>query len=109
MDLLLLCFGFFNLSTFGIFSLNTTKETEFPNSLRAFDHLPLSLSLHYHGETFHIGRGDTGNGSGVSCTKERHCGDPGKLMITVRWMSTDTHIISNKHLRIPKSGAASIG
>jgi hypothetical protein len=37
----------------------TLPKTEFPNSLRAFDHLPLSLSLHYHDETFHIGRGDS--------------------------------------------------
>ena len=57
-DLLLFCFRFFNLGTFGIFSINPTKETEFSNLLRAFDHLPLSLSLHYRDETFHIGRGD---------------------------------------------------
>ena len=49
------------------------------------------------------------NGGRVRCAKERHCGDPGNLTIAARWVSTDTHIVMNKHLRIPGSGAARIG
>lgn len=45
------------------------------------------------------------NGGRVRCAKERHCGLR-NLIITARWVSTNTHIIINMHLRIPNSGAA---
>jgi len=38
------------------------KKLEFLNSLRAFDCLPFSLSLHYRNETFHIVQGSWGCG-----------------------------------------------
>lgn len=49
------------------------------------------------------------NGGCVRCIEERYCGDPWNLMITARWVSTVTHILMNKHLRIPKSGTSRIG
>jgi len=118
-NLLLLCFGL--LLFFGFFSrgrrYGTTKKLVFQfieNLLDAYRFLFLSTTAT---ETSTLVEGIAGlraaavcwNGGHVRCAKERHCGGPRNLIITTRWVSTNTHIIMNKHLRIPKSGAARIG
>ena len=93
-----------------------TKEAKSSNSLRVFNGLPFSLPLHYSDKSFPVARGHSPSWSCRRLLKWRLC--------KIHWgealwesrepdhrslVSTVSHIITNKHLRILKSGAARIG